>query len=167
MKKLLSIVLALVLCFALTAPAMATEATLSTAKEFCSLLDEIDIVYTCKGLDEDGDDCITVEMSSDVAPDYTLIYYFTSDLSDTYLRIFNIVDLSEDDLAAALLTCNELNDDYCFGRFILDTSDNSITFAMDVLHTEDTAAELMLQATLYACQLYEASYEVLAEYDIG
>lgn len=163
MKKLIAIVLTLALCLALTAPAMAASATIPTAKAFCQTLDDADIVYTCKGLDDDGDDLIEIEMTSDEAPDYTLTYCFSADCEDTYLRIFYVIDVPEEDLAATLLTCNDLNNKYRFARFILDTSDNTVTIAMDVLHTEETAAELMLQATIYACQIYERAYPALAE----
>ena len=164
MKKLLCTVLALVLCFALcSAPALAASATIPTAKAFCAALDEADIVYTCKGLDSDGDDMIEIEMTSEEAPDYTLSYIFSADCQDTYLRIYYLIDVPEEDLAAALLTCNELNYDYRFARFYLDTTDNTVTLAMDILHTEETSAELMLQATIYACSLYEIGYNALAE----
>lgn len=164
MKKLLCSVLALVLCLAMfTAPALAATATIPTAVSFCKTLDDADIVYTCEGLDDDGDDVIEIEMTSEEAPNYTITYCFTSDCADTYLRIFYVCDVPEDKLADALITCNTLNDDYRFARFILDTSDNTITLAMDVLHTEETAAELMLQATIYACQIYELGYQALIE----
>lgn len=127
MKKILSVFVALMLLLACSASMASTQS--EAAQDFMNLLGQKGIKYTDRG--DVGDGIYQVRCSwNDDDLNITVNIFFNENGTVSY-RLWNVVDCSCG-LSYAYQVCNELNDQYKYAKFYVDTSDNSITVAADM-----------------------------------
>lgn len=163
MKKLVCLVLALSLVLSCSS-AFALAAQFSTTREFLDLLDSSGVKYTLSGLDDDGDEVVTISNQGD-AFTYQIHVIFDADLETTYLRTFNIINFSDADFSKVLRTCNSLCSEYNFVRFFVDESDNTVSCAMDMIYRDEDVGDIVLEGLLRMVKLLDIGYEALSVYD--
>lgn len=164
MKKVFALIFALFMVFSMAMSACAVSAQLNSTKAFLATLDENDIKYTVVGLDDDGDEQITVSNKDDNGFEYTFNLFFDSDEENCYIRVWNIIHYSDADFSKVLRTCNSLNDKYNFLRFTADESDNMVTAAIDLIYRDNDVGEIVLEALMASARILEAAYPDLSVY---
>ena len=164
MKKLIALLMTVLMVLAMTTPALAVGATFANTSSFLDVMDEKGFIYTLVGVDEDGDEKVTVE---DVCENFsaTIRLYFSpeNDLVDLYT--WEIIAFDDEDLADVLLAVNQANCDYRYVRFYVDMSDNTVSADMNVIVREDeNAGEIVLEAAGHMANIMDEVYETLASY---
>ena len=164
MKKVISLLLAVLLLTLCAAPALAVEATVQNAKDFLALLDEKGIIYTNKGLDSDGDEWITIGNKGD-AFTYTINVWFYDDNESVTMKVWNIIEFDDADFAKVLRVCNNLNYTYRFCRFYVDETDNTVTISTDLVVREGgVTAEVTWELLVRLVDILDNGYEQLSVY---
>lgn len=163
MKKILSALLLLVMCAAACVPALAETAQFSSTRSFLSLLDEADMKYTVRGIDEDGDEYVTVKVSDENTA-YTIYYFFESDQEHTAIFVWNLIEFDPADTLKVMQVCNTLNYEYNYSCFYVDETDNTVTCSMNLIYRDDGVGLVVTEATLYLMEIIEVAYPSLAVY---
>lgn len=129
-RRLLTLLLTLVLTLNV-ASCLAEEAQYATTKDFIRALEKDDLKYTYKGVDDDKDEHVVVSFSDDFY-DSVIIHFFFDDSEDKVsIRIWNLIDVSAGE-SYATKALNKLNYDYKYAKFVLDTSDSTISVENDI-----------------------------------
>lgn len=129
-RKFLALLMLLILvCTAL--PALAATPDYQATADFLDALNEKDIEYTFNGIDSDGDENVTVHITTDEYGSATFQFYFSGGGRYLAARVWNVIDFDIDDRAAVLEICNKANYDYRFCCFYVDDTDNSVTMSVD------------------------------------
>lgn len=167
MKKLTAILLLAALCAALCLPVLAETETppqFSTTKSFIAELEEEELAYTFHGVDEEGDEHVTMD-NEDENFAYTINLYFDGNEELATIFIWNIIAFEDADFAHVLRAVNSLNYSYKYTRFYVDESDNTVTCTMNlILHDEDDAGDIVLEGLLRAASILKKAYPQLAPY---
>lgn len=132
MKKWLASALILLLVMMNAVPAMAdSEAQYATTQDFIRVLEENELKYSYVGIDDDGDEKVTVSWNADAYEDYMFRFYFNEDQTAVFIRMWNIVTVSAGE-TYALKTINALNSGYKYAKFYLDESDSTLSLSADI-----------------------------------
>lgn len=132
MKKWLASALILLLVMMNAVPAMAdSEAQYATTQDFICVLEENELKYSYVGIDDDGDEKVTVSWNADAYEDYKFRFYFNEDQTAVFIRMWNIVTVSAGE-TYALKTINTLNAGYKYAKFYLDESDSTLSLSADI-----------------------------------
>ena len=162
MKRTISLILAVVLCFGML-PVMAsadyTVAQYSSTRSFLRYLDEKGIKYSWQGVNENNQEKVTVSYSDDNWGSVKFSIFFDSNCENAYFYIWNLCSYNETMFASLCQTLNSLNYKYRIARFYADTSDNSITVYYDTIFRSNDVGEINYEA-LYrmldiACEAYD------------
>lgn len=165
MKKIFAAVLAAVMLFSLCTTAFAVSATYTNTKAFIEQMDASNITYTVVGIDDDGDEKITIGNKSKSGDEYVIRCYFNKDNEQVNFRVWNIIDFKENDFGKVLRAVNGLNYKYKWTKLYVDESDNSVTCAMDIIVREgDDAGDIALEAVLRIANILDDVYEELGVY---
>lgn len=164
MKKLLCLTLTLMLCLTLaTSAALAETAMYATTQMVLDTLDEADFNYDYAVLNDDaGSEIIMVPMGSSENP--IDIYLIFRDGESIGIRVWDIIAFEDADMVNVLMACNTLNADYKFVNFYVDTSDNTVTCKMDIIHRESNVGDIVFEATLRMANIIQDGFEVLSPY---
>ncbi|MBQ7455182.1 MAG: hypothetical protein IJS53_01955, partial [Clostridia bacterium] len=134
MKRIVMIAVALVLLFSnlIPAAAMPEGVKYSSTYAFLKELDEYDVIYTYKGIDEDTDEWVYVSYGLSNDADCDLNIFFTSDCEHCVVRIWNLIDFDAAQVNTMYMVCNYLNSSYKYATFYVDESDYSVTVSYDL-----------------------------------
>ena len=77
---------------------------------------------------------------------------------------WNIIDFDESELADVLPVINQLNRDYRFVRFYVDSSDWSVTAQLDAIFRENDVGPICDDAMYYTVQLSDIAYDALKDF---
>ena len=144
-RKLLCAALAALLAVCLTGAALAAEAQLKTTRAFLDYLDVNGVRYSLQGMDDDGDEGITITYQMDNFDVLTCRIYFYKDCEQVCLRIRDIVRASAGK-NYILSTINSLNSSYRWGKFVYDESDATVLVEMDMYIDPDHCAPSVYDA---------------------
>ena len=165
MKKLISALLAAILCTCMMIPAMAAEPTFESTKNFIAVLDENDLAYTYRGMISTGEEHIVME-NEDENFAYTINLYFNADGDCVNVFVWYIIEFEDEDFTGVLRVVNELNSAYKYTRFYIDESDNTVTCAMNIIVLdEDASGDIVLEALLRMASILKHAYPQLVMYN--
>lgn len=168
MKKVIVFLLTLsLLTAALIAPAFAVSPKYENTRAFLELLDANDIMYTLIGVDDDGDEKVTIDNRSDAIPKgYTIRLFFSEENDEVSLRVWNLVDFDADNLGLVLKAVNQANYDYKYVRFYVDESDYSITASIDdVVRANTDTADIILDSLLDLVDVMDVVYPSISIFE--
>lgn len=164
MKKILAMLLLAALLLTSAMPALAVSAEYASTRAFLKVLDEADIIYTLVGVDDDGDELVRVANKDSNDYSYTINLYFDKDEMRCALRVWNVIEFKSSDTTNVLRACNELNARFKYLRFYVDTSDNTVTAAMDLIF-RDGAGEVTLEGLVRTAQILVDGRPTLLPYN--
>ncbi|MBR3763475.1 MAG: hypothetical protein IKK57_02855 [Clostridia bacterium] len=169
MKKILAAALAMVLCLCMGAAAAESgengaTAVFATTQAFMEMLDEAEIDYVYRGLDQDGDEHIAAA-DPDKNISYTIHYYFEDDLQHTAIFVWNIITFDPADTLRVMHLCSGLNYDYNYTCWYVDETDNTVTCSMNLIYRDENVGQVVTEATLYLMRIIESAYPSLSVYD--
>lgn len=133
MKKLISILLIAVLmfsCVPFASAASKTSCEYDATQNFVNALEKNKIKYSYEGMDKDDNEWVEIVYEDDDFDTITVNVFFQKNGTVCY-RIWNVVDFSSG-LNFAYKVCNDLNAAYKYAKFVIDTSDNSLTVENDM-----------------------------------
>lgn len=163
MKKLFAALLAGILCVAACTAAFAADAQFSTTLAFLTILDEAEMKYTNHGVDDDGDEHVSMGIGNDNFS-YRIHYFFEGDQEHTAIFVWNIIEFDAEDAVKVMQACNTLNTRYNYTCFYVDETDNTVTCSMNLIYRDDNVGLVVTEATLYLMQIIEQAYPSLAVY---
>ena len=164
-KRLFAFLIAICLFVTMSVPAFAASAQYNTTKAFLKVLDREDTRYSYMGIDDDGDEQVNLTINGKNADKIDVKVYFDDDLDAVSMYSWYVISFTRDDLAAVLLKVNELNTEYRFVKFVVDTSDYSVDAEIDCpLRDDDNAGEIAYDALYYLLAIVDKGYAELKEY---
>jgi len=164
LKKSLALLLMLALVLSLGVSAFAVNAQYSTTQEFLKALDAEKVKYRYMGVNNNDKEEVTVSYTGDYCDDIFINIFFSQDLDSVSMRFWNIVDFDEADYAKALELANELNADFKYVKFVVDTDDWSIGAEIDIpIREGEDSAQIAYDALYYIVQISDEAYPDLAE----
>lgn len=166
MKKIISVFMILFIVASFSLPASAVSASYSSTKSFIYILDDNNIKYTVNGIVEDDYECVSVNNSGDYF-NYTIKYFFDSNLENASLRVWDIITFNDSDFYNVLKVVNDFNASHKYGRLYVDESDNTVTAASDLIFRTHDVDEICLEATLYIVQTIDEAYKDLRVYNVA
>ncbi len=166
MKKLISLLLAALMLLSLCASAFAEEPVLASTKSLTALLDSQNLNYTCYGLDDDGDDHISIGVSNDdLNLKYTMELFFSDDLEAAYVYVWYLISYSAENQSAVTALCNEINSAFRYATFVADDRDNTVTVKNAAfLRSVDDAGAIVFDMMTTMASVIDEVYPYLAEY---
>ena len=166
MKKLISLILAVLMLLSLCASAFAEEPVLASTKSLTAVLDSQNLTYTCYGLDNDGDDHLSIGVSNDeLGLKYTMELFFSDDLEAAYAYVWYLISYSAENQAAVTALCNEINSAYRYATFNADDRDNTVTFKYATfLRSVDDAGAIVFDMMTTMANVIDDVYPYLAGY---
>ena len=174
-KQLLSVLLVLVLCLSFAGSAYAAGSTkfnstltktaaYTSTQSFLDAMDAKDIIYTYHGLDNDNDDWVEVVYSGDYCETIDVDIYFSSAEDRASFRFWNVIDFDSSDYREILGVVNQLNADYKWVKFLVDTRDYSVTAEIDVLFPAGDAGAICLETLDQIVNISDLGYQKLQAY---
>ncbi len=165
-KKWLPVLLVIVLVLALSVPAMAAKGEYVTTRQFLKVMDKEKEDYELVGVDDDDDEHVVAYFTGEALGDAVVHIYFRPDLDEVNMRCWDIITFDDDDYSDVLEAVNELNNDYKFVKFTLDTSDNTVSAEMDSFLRQGAESGEIAYDSLIAVEfLANVAYEELSVYD--
>lgn len=165
MKKLLACLLMLGLFACMVVPASAVNTQYGPTREFLKVMDRENHKYSYMGVDNNDDEEVDVSFSGDNKDEINVEIYFDEDLDSVSLRSWYVISFDETDLGNVLLRINELNSNYKYITFVVDTNDYSVDAKVDCpLRDDANAGEIAYDALYYIVQIIDDAYPELAEY---
>lgn len=162
MKKILTVLLLMVLSLSICAPALA-ETTYENTGAFLALLDELDIAYTNRGIDQDGDEYILLR-NPDEELEYDVHMFFEKDQEHTSIFVWYLIEYDPADALIVMQICNMLNAQCRYTCFYADTLDNTVTCSMNLIYRDGNVGLVNAQGLVYLMSIIEEAMPVLQEY---
>ena len=166
-KRLLSIMIAALLLLVMAAPALAVPSavTYGNTRSFLEALDELELKYTYGGIDQDNDEKVTIETTlEDTDKSIEIFFYFSEDEELCSIRVWNLIDFDEENLAELYKICNDLNAGYKYCKFYVDESDYSISVDLDVILRSTDSADICSEALAHIYNICTYAMEDLSPY---
>lgn len=129
----------------------------SAARLFCDYLEQRKVRYH-----ELGPDAIRVSYAGDNCPSIAVNFKFSDDGRDVAIRCYSIAKIKEEDAKqylGALYTCSELNRNYRWVKFYLD-SDNEVTAEDDAVIDPYTTGEECYKLLGHMVNIVDETYPV-------
>ena len=172
LKRICALAIVLVLCLGFAGTASAskyngshgTTATYSGTQSFLDAMDDAGIIYTYQGLDSDEDDWVEISYSGDYCDNIDLDVYFSSDNDRASYRFWNMIDFNSSDYREGLVAVNQLNYDYKWVTFYVDTTDYSVTVSLDTLFPAGNAGSICLESLDQIVNISDIGYHALEPY---
>ncbi len=165
-KILTSLLLVLTLLLSLSVPAFAVNAQYSTTRDFLKYLDEEDYKYSYLGVDNDNDEGVSLKFRGDNIDTIKINIFFDEDLDVVSMRIWYLIEFDKSDYEEVLEACNSLNNKYKFIKLYVDTSDWSVTAAIDIpIRSGSNCGEICEDGMLYLVNISDIAYETLKEFE--
>lgn len=132
-----------------------------TTKQFLAYLDTKSIRYTLvRDADaEPASDVVKVAFSGEQV-DVTVTFFFDHDDEHASLRVFNLVKVPAGKISAMLTAVNQINNEYRFAKFCLDSDDNTIQAEMDCIFRQHDIDEICYEALLRMVNICNDAYPV-------
>lgn len=164
LKKSVAGLLVLALFLSMNVFASAVNVQYATTEEFLKVLREEEVKYSYRGVDEDEDEEVTVAYTGDYCDDIFIRIFFSQSLDSVSMRFWNIVDFDKANYTDVLKIVNELNADYKFVKFVVDTNDWSVGAELDVpLREGEDAARIAYDALLAIVKISDMAYPDLED----
>lgn len=163
MKKLLSMIVTLTLVLSFACSALATEAVYPLTKSFLSQMDAMDVSYTVIGVDEDGDECVSILNVGDAGNKYEIVIYFREDSEAVLFYVWDLISFSEESFADVLNAVNKFNADWLYAKAYVE-DDNTVTVSLSSKIEESTSADLVLDMLMSLVDRVDSAYEYVAPY---
>lgn len=168
MKKLVSFVIVLVLFVSIVPlQSLAVNCQYSTTQSFLDYLDMKNVRYTWQGLDSDDDEKIEVTYTGDNMETIRTVWYFDNNPVRVGVRVWNIINFSVKDYYYVLEAVNNVNADYRYIKFYVDTTDNTVTAKFDMPISATNAGELCYDILQRTINIVDDVYAELSEYDMA
>ncbi|MBQ2954710.1 MAG: YbjN domain-containing protein [Clostridia bacterium] len=165
MKKLIAALLLAVMCMSLTAPVLAETPAFETTKSFIAVLEADQLLYEFMGRITSGEEHVLLE-NEDNHFAYEINTYFHEDNDTALVYVWNIIHFEDADFVNVLRAVNELNYSYKYTRFYIEDVDNTVTCAMTIiLHDNDTAGDVVLEALMRMASILNVAYPALSPYN--
>ena len=177
-RRIAAFVLVLVFCLCFISSASASSngkfgstrtagaAQYSSTQAFMDAMDEEGILYTYKGIDDDTDEWLEIVYTGDYCDDIDIVVFFKADNEQANFRFWNLIDFNSSDYREILTVVNQLNADYKWVKFVVDTRDYSVQSETDVLFRPDDVGELCLETLDHIVNISDLAYRVLEPYAI-
>ena len=178
-KSFLALVIVLAFCLCFTGSAFASNskfnstrtststAAFASSQSFLDAMDSEGIKYTYQGLDSDGDDWIEIKYTGDYCDTIDIDVYFSSDEDEANFRFWNVIDFNSEDYREVLSVVNQLNYDYKWAKFYVDTNDYSVTVSLDVLFPTGYAGSICLESLEQIVAISDYGFHSLEPYRIS
>ena len=176
-KRILALVIVLILCVSFTGSAFASglskfrdkqsggeTAAFASTQSFLDAMDAEGIIYTYHGLDSDNDDYVEVVYTGDYCDSIDINIYFDESGTEANFRFWNVIDFNSVDYREILTVVNQLNSDYKWAKFVVDTSDYSVTASIDTLFPFGDAGEICLETLNQIVNIADLGYHALESY---
>lgn len=163
MKKIFVLTLALVLTFTITVTAFAVEATYPITKRFLSIMDEWEIIYTVKGVDEDGDECVIIGNKGDAGNMYDIVIYFLEDDAGVLFYVWDLISFAEADYNNVLTAVNKVNTDWMYSKSYVE-DDLTVTVSLAAKTEESTSGDLVVDMLMSLVDYVDTAYEAVLPY---
>lgn len=141
--KLVAVLCLAALIFTTGTPTRAESTKYVSTRNFLNYLTMKGVKYSYLGVD-DRDETVSVSYALDHFTSLKCNLYFRDD-DEVDLRIYNIVTV-QTGTNRALSVLNELNADYKFAKFVLDTSDMTVQAEMDMFIDAATCGSVVYEA---------------------
>lgn len=166
MKKTIALILVLTVLLGAAVCATGEEAAYDMTQLFLEWLDREGIPYSYKGIVENNYEKVIVTRNVSGAGPLQLIFFFDPDEDIVSIRIWYLIEYDTDNFSRVVTVCDSLNGGYKFAKFYTDSSDNSVTVAMDVILMDTgDAGRILLQAMDYVIRVVEKGYPELQPYN--
>ena len=166
LKKLLAVLLVLGLFMCLSITAFAVNAQYGPTKEFLKVMDREGHKYNYMGIDEDDDEQINVSFSGDNLDAIDVKIFFDEDLDSVSMRAWSVIYFDKADYAEVLEQVNELNSDYKYVKFVVDTNDMSVDAEIDCpLRDDANAGEIAYDGLYYIVMIVDEAYPELEGFE--
>ncbi len=130
-----------------------------STQDFIRKLNEKNVHYKEAGTAKNGDDLLTVSFSCDnISSGVKVTFFFSDDNEDVALRCFDLVKVPDDKVAACFIAVNQQNKKFRFGKFVLDTGDNTIQMEMDAVFRDHDVGEICYELMMRAVNLCDDAY---------
>lgn len=133
---------------------------ISSARQFADTMGKKDIKYTHSTLSS-GKDVLTIIFKGDNMSSIKVRFSFDTDNEAVAIRCFDIVTVPENKIGLILKVVNELNEEYRFCNFYLDTEDNTVTAQADVVFRKHDVGEICLEMLLRCVNIIDEGYPKL------
>ena len=147
-------------------PAGAVTAIYPTTQSFLNEMDQENINYNWRGVDNNNLEKVEVSFEGDYMEDIETIWFFEQDPDRVRVRIWNIITYADSDYQAVLDVVNNLNYTYLYVNFLADTSDNTVTLKYDMPVEVNSAGELCVDMMYRLIGILDDEYPTLQKYDI-
>lgn len=134
---------------------------LESTREFIRKLEEAEVKYTVGEPTESGKDNVIVSFGGDNMDTIRCILLFDADNESAAVRVFNIVKIPSEKIAKMFITVNALNIKYRFGKFCIDTNDNTVQMEMDVPFRAGSVGPVCLEMLMYSVSICDKAYPEL------
>ena len=84
--------------------------------------------------------------------------------TDVSLRVWDVIEFEESDLAKVLITANDLNASYKWVKFVVYTEDCTVSAEMDATFGEDDAGEICLRDLYRIIDIVDLAYPEFEPY---
>ena len=136
----------------------------SSTQAFMDAMDEKGIIYTYKGIDDDNDEWLEIVYTGDYCDNIDIIVYFKADTQEANFRFWNMVDFNSADYREVLTVVNQLNSDYKWVKFVVDTRDYSVQSEADVIFHPVDVGDICLETLSHIVNVSDLAYHVLEPY---
>lgn len=148
LKKLMLCVALVSLFLSIAVSASAATAKLVSTQNFLDYLDSKGIKYTYVGLEENGDERVTVSYSLDNFSSLKCTLIFDKDDDEVNLRMWNIATVTAG-RNKTFETIQKLNADYKYCKFVIDESDSSLQAEADMFIDKNHCGKPVYDAMHY------------------
>ena len=175
-KRMLAIFIICMLCVSFAEPACAsslpkynntqssTTAAYSSAQDFLNTMEAEGILYTYHGLDADEDDWVEVKYTGDYCDTIDIDVYFNKNGTEALFRFWNLIDFNSQDFREVLTVVNQINGDYKWVKFSVDTNDYSVTAKLDTIFPTGYAGMICLSCLEHIVNVSDVAYQRLQPY---
>ncbi len=134
---------------------------LESTREFIRKLEEAEVKYTVGEPTESGKDNVIISFGGDNMDTIRCALLFDTDNESAAVRVFNIVKIPSEKIAKMFITVNALNIKYRFGKFCIDTNDNTVQMEMDVPFRAGSVGPVCLEMLMYSVSICDKAYPEL------
>lgn len=134
---------------------------LESTREFIRTLEEAEVKYTVGEPTENGKDKLIISFGGDNMETIRCILVFDTDNEAVAIRVFNIVKIPSEKIAKMFITVNSLNNRYRYGKFCIDTNDNTVQMEMDAAFRAGSVGPVCLEILMHSVSICDKAYPEL------
>ena len=167
MKRRISLLIALILALCTAGPAFAVPDNVQydATRDFLQELEEQNVLYAWRGVDEDKDEVVTITYSL-LDGDVTVYFYFEEDDQHCDIFAWDLIEFEESRLNEIYEVCNELNCTYKYCTFFAEPEYFSLSVSMSLIYRAPVYSEICFEALIHTVNIIDEAMETLADYRI-